>query len=399
MRVVTTDALVERLARTTMPNPRIVTSGNAAAPWSLLKSADAALETFRLFMLNAPPGIPSRDGVTHETPFVGEGMRGSRSLSYFPSRLSLVPQMLKTVTKPDVVFLNASLPSSGRVSLGVEVNVLPAAIEAARARGALVVAQLNASMPRTFGDSDVALDDIDLAIEVDEPLLEHTTTAAGPRHEAIGVHVAALVTDGATLQAGIGAIPDLVLSTLRTRKGLAIFSEMVSDSVMCLQRAGALVPGPLTTSFAIGSAELYEWLDRNGNVVFRRTEVTNNPRLIASQTSMTSINAAIEVDLFAQANASYVGGEVYSGFGGQSDFVEGALHAVGGQALIALPSWHEKTGHSTIVPRLGVPATSFQPSFVITERGAAAIWGRSVTQQREALIRIADSRASEVLAR
>ena len=142
----------------------------------------------------------------------------------------------------------------------------------------------------------------------------------------------------------------------------------------------------LTTSFAFGTAELYEWLDGNPRVAFCRTERTNDPSLIARQPAMTSVNAALQVDLFAQANASYTRGHIYSGFGGQTDFVVGALHSPDGQAIIALPSWHDATSSSTIVPRLESPATSFQHSYVVTEHGRAAIWGLPQPAQAAELI-------------
>jgi len=198
-------------------------------------------------------------------------------------------------------------------------------------------------------------------------------------------HVAELITDGATLQLGIGAIPDATLDALHVRRELRVWSEMISDGVMKLDRAGVLAEDVLTTSFAAGTTELYEWLAGNRRVVFCRTEKTNDPAIIARQPAMTSVNAALQVDLFAQANASYVRGRIYSGFGGQTDFVVGALHSAGGHAVIALPSWHAATG-STIVARLDSPATSFQHSYVVTEHGAAAIWGQAQPEQAVELI-------------
>ena len=168
--------LVKAVGRTAGPAPRVVVSGNAAVPWDLLALVDTSLEQYRLFMLNAPTGIPTRPGVVHETPFVGPGMRRLASLRYIPSRLSQVPQLFTTTTPPDVVCLHTSAPSGGMVSLGVEVNILPAAIEAARARGALVLAQLNPAMPYTYGDAEIPLSSIDAALWVDRPL----TDAAHP---------------------------------------------------------------------------------------------------------------------------------------------------------------------------------------------------------------------------
>jgi acyl-CoA hydrolase len=161
---------------------------------------------------------------------------------------------------------------------------------------------------------------------------------------------------------------------------------MLSDGVLRLEEAGALADGLLTTSFAAGNQELYAWLDGNERVMFSRTERTNDPGLIARQPQMTSINAALQVDLFAQANASYVNGGIYSGFGGQTDFIVGALHASSGRAIVALPSWHDRSSTSTIVKHLPGPATSFQHSYVVTEHGVAAIWGRPQAEQAHELV-------------
>jgi acyl-CoA hydrolase len=386
MRLVTTDVVRRRLADLPISSPRIVASGNHAVPWPLLQAAEDALESYRLFMLNAPPGVPDRPGVVLETPFVGAGMRDRATLAYMPSRLSLVPALLGRQAVPDVVLLNTTVPRGGLVSLGVEVNVLPAAIEATRARGGLVIAALNRRMPYTYGDSQLAVDDIDLAIEVDEPLGELPVRVSDELHTQIGMRVAELVPEGATLQIGIGAIPDAALASLTARRELRIWTEMFSDGLLGLAKSGALADEPITTSFAAGSQELYDYLDDNRGVVFARTERTNDPTMISRQPAMTSINAALQVDLYAEANASYVRGRIYSGFGGQSDFVVGALHSPGGAAIIALPSWHSRSQRSTIVQRLDGPATSFQHSYIVTENGVAEIWGRSQREQAAQLI-------------
>ena len=386
MRTVTTEELQRRLAALAVEEPRIVVSGNHAIPWEAVQSADQALDRYRLFALNAPAGMPERSGVVLETPFVGAGMRGRPSLAYFPCRLSLVPTLLKRRIPPDVVMVHTAPPRDGMLSLGVEVNILPAAIEAARARGRMVVAQINSQMPYLSGDALVSVDDVDLAIEDDRPLGELPRPDIGDLQRVIGEHVASLVPDGATLQLGIGAIPDAALDALHRRRELKVWSEMISDGVMLLSQAGVLADTHITTSFAAGSRTFYEWLADNPKVVMCRTERTNDPAVIAQQATMTSINAALQVDLFAQANASYVHDRIYSGFGGQTDFIVGAVHSVGGHAIIALPSWHERSATSTIVDRLGSPATSFQHSYVVTEQGIATIWGKPQKEQAEQLI-------------
>ena len=207
------------------------------------------------------------------------------------------------------------------------------------------------------------------------------------RRSRSACRVGALVPDGATLQAGIGAVPDAALQGLTDRRSLRVWTEMFSDSMLALERAGALdADVPITTSFVFGSAELYEWLHRNERVRMTRTEVTNDPSRISTNPLMVSINSSLEVDLFAQANASRVRGRIYSGLGGQADFVVGAIHSPGGQALIGLRSWHPRANASTIVPMVTAPVTSFQMSAVITEQGTAEILGHDQERQAANLI-------------
>ena len=367
--------------------PRVVAAGNFATPWRALAVLDKAVAQYQLFMLNAQDGVPDREGVALESPFVGPGMRGRKGLRYFPCRLSLVPVLLGSALPPDVVLLHTSAPVNGTVSLGIEVNVLPAAVDAARFRGGLVIAQVNPRMPYTYGDAVLETGEIDYAIEAEGPLpsppRRPVLDASGP----IGERVAALVPDSVTLQLGIGAVPDAVLAALTGRRGLVVWSEMFSDGVLGLDAAGALDPDrPVTGSFAFGSAHLYDWIDRNPRIRMLRTEKVNDPGRIARQPQMVSINSALQVDLFAQANASRVRGVIYSGFGGQTDFVVGALHSPGGLAIIALPSWHPKANVSTVVPRLAGPVTSFQHSFIVSDQGTAAVWGHDASAQAEAII-------------
>ena len=279
--------------------PRVVVGGNFATPWRALAVLDGTLARYRLFALNAQAGMPNREGVTFESPFVGPGMRGRSGLRYLPCRLSLVPALLSEVLPPDVVLVQTSAPSHGTVSLGTEVNVLPAAIEAARSIGGLVIAQLNPLVPYTYGDSVLPCDAFDYAIEAEAPLASPPERPVAETSVRIGDRVAALIGDGATLQAGIGAL---------------------------------------------------------------------------------------QVDLLAQANATWVYERVHSGLGGQTDFVVGALHSPGGQAIIALPSWHPKADVSTVVPRIDGPVTSFQHSFIVSEQGVAVIWGNDAPGQAEQII-------------
>ncbi|MCW2832052.1 MAG: acetyl-CoA hydrolase/transferase [Nocardioides sp.] len=368
-------------------NPRIVVSGNHATPWHTVRLLDEALPEYRLWALNGQPGLPDRDGVLLETSFVGPGMRRSPRLSYVPSRLSLVPTLFASVMPPDAVVVHTTRPRNGKVSLGTEVNVLPAAIEAVRARGGLVVAQVNDRMPWTYGDAELDVALLDVMVEADEPLTFAPPSRVDDESARIGGLVAERVADGATLQAGIGAVPDATMHGLGNRRGLRIWTEMFSDSVLALERAGSLdTSTPIVASFLFGSEELLEWADGNERVQMTRTEVTNDPGRIARNQSMVSVNTALQVDLFGQANASRIRARIHSGFGGQTDFIVGALHSPGGQAIIALRSWHPKADVSTIVPLVDEPVTSFQMSAVVTEQGVAQVFGLDQVEQARQLI-------------
>jgi acyl-CoA hydrolase len=369
------------------PFPRVVVSGNHASPWPLVDALDSAVEQYCLWALNAQRGLPDRDGVTFETCFVGPGMRGSPRLRYLPARLSMVPILFREALRPDAVLVQVSRVVDGVVSLGTEVNVLPAAIEQCRAHGGVVVAQVNEHMPYTFGDAEIAVDDFDYLVAADHRLPDLSPTQLDDVALSIGERVAHLVPDGATVQLGIGAVPDASLPGVAQRRGLKVWSEMVSDGVLTLDERGSLDPDvPVTASFVFGSQRLYDWVDRNPRLRMLRTETTNNPAEISARPLMVSVNSALQVDLFGQANASRIAGRIYSGFGGQTDFVVGALHSRGGKALIAMHSWHPKADASTIVPLIDEPVTSFQHSAVITEHGVARIWGCSQQEQAMNLI-------------
>jgi acyl-CoA hydrolase len=368
-------------------DPRVVVTGNHATPWHVLKLVDEALDDYRLWALNGQPGLPDRDGVTLETSFVGPGQRRSPRLAYLPSRLSMVPTLFGTALPPDVVVLHTTRPRDGKVSLGVEVNVLPAAVEAAKRRGGIVIAQVNDRMPWTYGDALVDLDLVDVLVEADGPLPGAPMSVIDEHSARIGALVADRVSDGSTLQAGIGAVPDATLHGLTSRSGLRVWTEMFSDSIFALEKVGALDRTvPITASFLFGSPELLTWVDDNERVLMRRTEVTNSPSRIAQNQRMVSVNTALQVDLFGQANASRINARIHSGFGGQTDFFVGAMHAEGGQAFIAMRSWHPKADTSTIVPLVDEPVTSFQMTAVVTEQGVAELYGRDQREQAHQLI-------------
>ena len=399
MQILTFDDVVRRVGALGVPEPRIVMSGNFATPVTLNRAMTEALEHCRVFQLNAQSTVPDQPDFICETPFVGPGVRHNPMLDYLPMRLSLVPRLFTSVRPVDAVLLHTSLPRQGKVSLGIEVNILPAAVEQARARGGVVIAQMNPHMPYTFGDGEIALDDIDIGLEVDEPLTSPAACEADDAAILIGERVARFANDGATLQLGIGQIPTEAARQMAICQGLRIWSEMISDGVLDLHRAGALDPDtPVVTSFLIGSPGLYRWADGNPQLRLLRTETVNDPARIAAHPYMLSVNAAMQVDLFAQANASFIAGRIHSGFGGQPDFVAGALHSQGGHAVVALHAWHTRTHSSTVVPVLNNPVTSFQHSAVVSEHGCADLFGHSQHTQAQAIIdQVADPRAREGL--
>ena len=370
--------------------PRVVVGGNATTPWLVLDALDRSIERYRLFQLNSPVGIPVRPGVIAETSFVGPGMRHHPALEYVPSRLSMVPVLFQRTLPPDVVLLHCAPAREGLLSMGIEVNLLPAAVDACRARGGLVIAVINSRMPYTFGDSQISVEAVDLAVEVDFELDAVAERTPDDESIVIAERLAAMIDDGSTLQMGIGAVPDSTLKALASRRGLRIWTELFSDGVLDLDAAHALdEEHVLTASFCFGSRKLYDWVDCNPRVQMLRTEKTNSPALIAANRQMTSVNAALEVDLFGQANASRINARIYSGYGGQTDFIVGALHSPGGQAFIALRSWHPRADCSTVVPLLDEPVTSFQQTAVVTEQGVAKLLGYAERTQARHLIEYA----------
>ena len=397
MRIVAPERLAAELPE--LPaTPRIITQGSFGTPRALLGLLDEAIPEYRLFIVNGLGRLPDREGGRIETTFVGSGLRGNPRVDYYPARLSATPQLFHGALPPDVVAVQVSRVVDGKVSLGIEVQVLPGAIEAARERGALLVAQINENMPFIHGDGVLSTDDIDLAIEAAEPVPVAPKVRIDDESLAVGEQLAAMVPDGATLQLGIGALPEAVTRALRNGRGLRVWTELMADGFYGLLQAGALDENqPITATFAYGSEELYAWADDNPRLRLLRCETTNNPGNIAAQPAVTSINTALQADLFGAVNATRVNDRIISGTGGQADFIVGALHSPGGQAIIALKSWHPKADRSTIVPKLTEPTTSLQPAWIVTEQGRARIFGASQRDQALGLIEAAHPRARESL--
>ena len=337
----------------------------------------------------------------HRALFIGPNARTAVNegrADYVPVFLSDIPRLFRSGAMPlDYVFVNATPPDDhGFCSLGTSVEAMHAAIACAKT----VVVQLNRAMPRTLGDSFIHVDSIDYAVEADQPPFQLHQPVIGDVERRIGEFVAELVPDGATLQLGIGAIPTAAALHLRHRRDLGVHTEMFSDAVVDLVEAGAITGarkernrGKIVTAFLMGSQRLYDFVDDNPMVEMRPVDFTNDTHVIRSFDTMTAINSAIEVDLTGQVVADSIGDRLYSGVGGQMDFIRGAALAEHGRAIIALPSTAADGSVSRIVSHLkpggGVVTTRAHVRTVVTEYGVAELFGRSIRERVAALIEIA----------
>lgn len=337
----------------------------------------------------------------HTALFIGPNARRAVNegrADYVPTFLSDIPVLFRERIIPlDSVLVNVSRPDAhGFVSLGTSVIAMPAAIRAANT----VIAQLNAAMPRTLGDSFIHVDEIDLAVEVDIPPSERLPAPIGEAERRIGGYVAGLVPDGATLQLGIGAIPAAVALGLDGKRDLGIHTEMFTDVVVDLVEAGVVTGaakdlnrGKIVSTFLMGTKRLYDFVHDNPMVEMRPVEYTNDTSVIRRLRRMIAINSAIEVDLTGQVVADSIGHRLYSGIGGQMDFMRGAALAPEGRAIIALPSTAVGGTRSRIVAELqpgsGVVTSRGHVQTVVTEHGIAELRGRSIADRARALIAIA----------
>ena len=337
----------------------------------------------------------------HRALFVGPNARKAINegrADYVPVFLSDVPRLFESGAVPlDVVLVNVTPPDAhGFCSLGVSVEAMHAAIRSATT----VIAQLNAAMPRTLGDSFIHVDDIHLAVEVDVPPYERPVGKISDIERRIGQYVAELVPDGATLQLGIGAIPAATALALRDHRDLGVHTEMFTDSVVDLVEAGVINGarkernrGKVVTAFLMGSRRLYDFVRDNPMIEMRPVDFTNDTSVIRSFSKMTAINSAIEVDLTGQVVADSIGQRIYSGVGGQMDFIRGAALASEGRAIIALPATAAGGSTSRIVgvlkPGAGVVTTRAHARTIVTEYGVAELFGRSLRERAAALIGIA----------
>ncbi|WP_373519447.1 acetyl-CoA hydrolase/transferase family protein [Pricia sp.] len=332
--------------------------------------------------------------------FVGANVRNAVNGTkgdYIPIFLSEIHLLFRNNILPlDVAIVQVSTPDKhGYCSLGVSVDVALPAIQTAKK----VIAQINPNVPRTHGDGIIHIKNIEYAVEVDAPIHLHTITPISEIEKQIGKHVAGLIENGATLQMGIGNIPNAVLSNLGNHKRLGIHTEMFSDGVLPLIEKGVVTgedkvvkTGKIVTCFAVGSQKLYDFVDDNPLVHFKEAGYTNDTAIIRKNPKVTAINSAIEIDLTGQVCADTIGSLQYSGVGGQMDFIRGASLSEGGKPIFAMPSVTAK-GVSKITPYLkqgaGVTTTRAHVHFVATEYGVVNLFGKNLKERAKALISIA----------
>jgi acyl-CoA hydrolase len=337
----------------------------------------------------------------HNALFVGGNVREAVNdgrADYTPIFLGEVEALFESGEMPiDVAFIQVSPPDShGYCSFGVGVECTLTAAKYAHH----VVAQVNAQMPRTYGDSFIHVSEIDAIVELSQPLCEMKKHPTSEVFQQIGARVASLIEDGAVLQCGIGAIPDAVLPALMDRRDLGVHTELISDNVIPLIDAGVIngqrknmKPRKIILGFVLGTRTLFDYIDENPIFEFHPAAYTNDPFRIAANDRMVAINSAIEVDLTGQVCAESIGSQFYSGFGGQLDFIRGAARSKYGKPIIALPSTAKGETISRIVPRLaygsGVLTGRADVHYVVTEYGVAYLHGRNIRQRAEALIQIA----------
>lgn len=395
---------------------RVFVHTAVAAPQSLVQAlTDRAPELRHVEMVHlhtegeAPYAAPElRDSFHTSALFVGANMRraiGSGEADYIPVFLSEVPSLFKRKILPlDVALIQVSPPDRhGFCTLGVSVDVAQAAVQTAKT----VIAEINPRMPRTHGDGLVHVSEIDFAVEVDRRLPQIQPPVLGDAERSIGRYVAGLVEDGATLQMGIGAIPDAVLAALGDHRDLGVHTEMFSDGVIDLVEKGVINgsqkrvhPGKLVAAFLMGTQRLYDFVDDNPQVTMLGADYVNDTAVIRRNPKVTAINSAIEVDLTGQVVADSIGMRQFSGVGGQMDFIRGASLSPGGKPIIALPSTTRK-GRSRIVallqPGAGVVTTRAHVHYIATEYGVANLYGKTLRERARMLIEIADPAHREAL--
>ncbi|HTY37821.1 MAG TPA: acetyl-CoA hydrolase/transferase C-terminal domain-containing protein [Bacteroidota bacterium] len=398
---------------------RIFISGNAATPTLLAtglarrKAELTDVEVNHILVLGedplSDPGMENH--FRHNSLFVGaadrKAIQEGRS-DYVPVHLSEIPGLfIDQIIPIDVAFVHLSQPDEhGFMSFGVECAASKAAAENAK----LVVAQVNDRMPRTLGDVFIHVSRVHKVVECSEQLKTLKEGGSSDLERRIASHITNLVDDGATLQLGIGGIPDAVLALLEGKKDLGIHTEMVSDGVVKAIDRGIITnqkktlhPGKVVATFVLGSDSLYDYVHNNPLFEMHPCNYTNNPFIVSQNAKMVAINSAIEVDITGQVCSDSIGNRIYSGFGGQVDFIRGAGYSKGGKPIIALPATTKDGTVSRIVPMLkpgaGVVTSRADVHYVVTEFGVAALHGRNLRQRAEALIAIAHPKFHDELER
>ena len=341
--------------------------------------------------------------------FVGPHVRDAVNrgvADYTPIFMSEAPRLFyQRIIPVDVALIQTSLPDHhGYLQLGINVDIVKAAVE----RAALVIAQVNSSMPRVQGDGFVHMKDVDFIVPHEEPLLEYDEEADDEIARQVGKHVSRLIQDGDTIQVGLGSIPNAIVSSLEGKRHLGIHTELLGDGLVNLMKKGVvdntqkqIDRGKAVASFCMGKKKTYEFIDDNCSVELRTIDYTNNPMVIAQHPNMVAINSALEVDLTGQATAESIGKTLYSGVGGQADFMRGAALSRNGKTILVLPSTTKGDTISRIVPFLkegtGFTLHRGDVQYVVTEYGIAYLKGKSLRERAMDLIAIAHPKFREGL--
>jgi len=401
----------EAIAAAVESGDRIFLTGNCSVPQRLMEAlVDRApdlenVEICHALTLGSSDYVdPEMEGhIRANSLFIGPNVRKAVQegrADFTPVLLSEFTLLFKNKILPlDVAFVHLSPPDEhGFCSYGIETGLTKSPAESAD----IIVAEVNENMPRCLGDSFIHVSRLDYIVPVNYPLLELPMTAGGLSdvHIKIGEYIADLIPDGATMQMGIGAIPDAVLKFLQDKRDLGVHTELFSDSVIELVESGVLTnarktlhPGKITAGFMIGTNRLYEWAHDNPLIELHRTEYVNDPFVIAQNERQVAINSAIEIDLTGQVCADSIGPKLYSGVGGQLDFIYGASRSKDGVPIIAMPSTVQGKDISRIVPMLrrgaGVVTSRYHVHYVVTEYGVADLYGKTIRDRAQALIGIA----------
>jgi len=401
-------AAEEEAVRSVRHGQRVFIGSGAGEPQVLVEALSARndlsdTEVVHILTLGIAPYAEPRLGgqFRHNAYFIGPNVREAVSqgrADYTPIFLSEIPRLFRSGrVVVDVALIAVSEPDEhGYCSYGVSTDIVKAGAECAR----VVIAEVNSQMPRVLGDCFIHVRDIDVLVPSDRPILEATQGEPDKLAKRIARHIANLVEDNATLQLGIGTIPDAVLHYLGDFKNLGIHTEMFSDGIIPLIEKGVITNsektlhrGKIVASFVMGSRKLYDFIDNNPLIEFHPTEYTNDPFIVAQNDKMIAINAAIEVDLTGQVCADSLGTLFYSGIGGQVDFTRGASRSKGGKPIIALPATAQNDTFSRIVPHLkqgaGVVTSRGDVHYVVTEYGAAYLHGKNIRERAMALIQVA----------